>query len=77
MAKVQEKINQKNSLSLDKRSSSPLDDTTTSSNTGFFGSFFSKKKKPGVLENVNNIYFITYINIDTINSNSNENKNNI
>jgi len=51
MAKVQEKYNQKNSLSLDKRSSSPLDDTTSSSNTGFFGSFFTKKKKPGVLEN--------------------------
>jgi len=51
MAKVQEKINQKNSLSLDKRSSSPLDDTSSNTNTGFFGSFFSKKKKPGVLEN--------------------------
>jgi len=50
MAKVQEKYNQKNSLGLDKRANSPLDDTT-SSNTGFFGSFFTKKKKPGVLEN--------------------------
>jgi len=62
MAKVQEKINQKNNLSLDKRANSPLDDTTSNSNTGFFGSFFSKKKKPGVLENVSVLSMYKLIN---------------